>query len=251
MRRYNNRQRSSRKPRNRKQEPNKQNIAKQFKPQHLSPKTPGQYEYLRIISANEIIICTGPAGTGKTHLAVGYAAEKLLNGEANRIVITRPLIQCGGESGGLGHLPGDLYAKMSPYLRPCMTELKLFIHPDEVSRGISNYHREAGEFEIEIQPMEYIRGRNFHNTIIVLDEAQNATYEQVRMLATRTGENSKLIMCGDVEQSDVRQSGLMQYADVIKNVYGVGIFELSEADCVRSGICARLLKAERKYKCAE
>jgi phosphate starvation-inducible PhoH-like protein len=199
---------------------------------HFKPKTANQENYVISIAENLVTLCRGPAGTGKTATAVGIACEYLSMGKVNNIVITRPVVETG--SIGLGFLPGDLEDKMDPYLRPIFDELHLYLGFDEVE-----YYIETGV--IEISPLEYMRGRNFHNTFVILDEAQNADKKQLKMLLTRIGRNSKCIVNGDITQSDLDISGYEFVWKRLKDCPQVGLIKLTTADIIRSPHLAQII----------
>ena len=162
----------------------------------LKPKTENQAKYIREMIDSDITICIGPAGTGKTTIAVGVACEQILEGKIDRIIVTRPVVESGK---GLGFLPGTFQDKIHPYLVPIFEEMNMYLSTQVTERLIKEKH-------VEICPLEYMRGRNFHNSFIILDEAQNATYEQIKMLITRMGSQSKRVINGDIEQSDLPQN---------------------------------------------
>ena len=200
----------------------------------LKPKTENQAKYIREMIDSDITICVGPAGTGKTTIAVGVACEQILEGKIDRIIVTRPVVESGK---GLGFLPGTFQDKIHPYIVPVFEEMNMYLSQQVTERLIKEKH-------IEICPLEYMRGRNFHNSFIILDEAQNATYEQIKMLITRMGSQSKCVINGDIEQSDLPRSltgGLEECLDRLDNLKGVGIVELERCDIIRNKIIARVL----------
>ena len=200
----------------------------------LKPKTENQAKYIRSMIESDITICIGPAGTGKTTLSVGLACEQILEGKTNRIIITRPVVESGK---GLGFLPGTFQDKIHPYLVPVFEEMNMYLSSQVTERLVKEKH-------IEICPLEYMRGRNFHNSFIILDEAQNATYEQIKMLITRMGSKSKCVINGDIEQSDLSSNlrgGLEECWDRLDNLSGVGLIELERCDIIRNKIIARVL----------
>lgn len=202
----------------------------------LKPKTSNQEDYIYTINNNDVTFCTGPAGTGKTAVAVAAACDYLLDKRIEKIVITRPVIESGR---GLGFLPGTFEEKIHPYLIPVLEELQFRLNSNRVQA-----YREEGK--IEVVPLEYMRGRNFHNSFIILDEAQNATFEQLKMFITRIGWESKAVINGDIDQTDLLvrdQGGLEQFLDRLEGVEGVGISELTEADIIRNKIISRILSA--------
>ena len=204
-------------------------------------KTYGQKRYVDAVRENTMIIGVGPAGTGKTYLAMACAVEALVSGSVRRIILTRPAVEAGER---LGFLPGDLAAKVDPYLRPLYDALFEMFGPDETARLI-----ERGT--IEIAPLAYMRGRTLNDAFIVLDEAQNTSPEQMKMFLTRLGFNSKMVITGDITQSDLadsRRSGLRQVGHVLQDVDGVGFIELTGKDVVRHRIVAAIVEAYQKYE---
>ena len=207
---------------------------KKYSSRKLKPKTENQAKYIRSMIESDITICIGPAGTGKTTLSVGLACEQILEGKTNRIIITRPVVESGK---GLGFLPGTFQDKIHPYLVPVFEEMNMYLSSQVTERLVKEKH-------IEICPLEYMRGRNFHNSFIILDEAQNATYEQIKMLITRMGSKSKCVINGDIEQSDLSSNlrgGLEECWDRLDNLRGVGLVELERCDIIRNKIIARVL----------
>lgn len=207
----------------------------------IKAKTLGQKEYLEKIKNNDITVCIGPAGTGKTYLAVAMAARAFNREEVSRIILTRPAVEAG-ES--LGFLPGDLKEKVDPYLRPLYDALfDIF--------GAEKFMRLMDRGVIEVAPLAYMRGRTLDNSFIILDEAQNTTSEQMKMFLTRLGYGSKAVVTGDITQVDLPQnkkSGLVVASEVLKNVNGVGISMLNERDVVRHELVQRIIKAYEKYE---
>ena len=213
----------------------KTNYKTNYKKKKLKPKTKNQSEYIRSIAECDVTICTGPAGSGKTSVSVGMACEYLAGNKVEKIIITRPVVETSAR--GLGFLPGTFSEKMHPYLVPILDEMKLYMNPTDISK-----HRNSGE--IEICPLEYMRGRNFHNCFMILDESQNITHEQLKMFLTRIGQNSKAVVNGDVRQSDLPQNlrgALTDCAKKLEGLEGVGIITLDETDIVRSNIISKIL----------
>ena len=204
----------------------------------LRPKTRNQETYMQSINKSDVTFCSGPAGSGKTSVSVGMACEYLIEKKVDKIIITRPVVESGR---GLGHLPGTLVEKINPYLIPILEEMNQYLTKNTVetyrSRDI-----------IELCPLEYMRGRNFHNCFMILDEAQNATFEQIKMFITRIGKDSKAVINGDLRQSDLgkHQGGLKTCMDKLSEVSGVGVCKLDYSDIVRSGIVSKILMTLNK-----
>ncbi|MES1259711.1 MAG: PhoH family protein [Gemmatimonadota bacterium] len=199
-------------------------------------KTPGQREYLRLITSHDIVIGIGPAGTGKTYLAVAKAVEALARKRVKRIVLARPAVEAG-ES--LGFLPGDLQQKVDPYLRPLYDALEDMMPPDKVAKALEMR-------VIEIAPLAYMRGRTLNDAFIILDEAQNATGAQMKMFLTRLGVNSKVVVTGDKTQIDLpkrEDSGLIQVERVLPGIDGIGFHYLGESDVVRHRLVKDIIRA--------
>lgn len=202
----------------------------------IRPKTPGQKKYVDAIKKNSIVFGVGPAGTGKTYLAVALAVYALKNRDVDRIVLTRPAVEVGEK---LGFLPGDLNEKVDPYLRPLFDALREMMGEDSYLR-----HIERGS--IEIAPLAYMRGRTLSNSFIILDEAQNTTKEQMKMFLTRMGENSRIVVTGDVTQIDLPRnitSGLIDAIDVLADVKGIEIVRLNSKDVVRNELVTKIIEA--------
>jgi phosphate starvation-inducible PhoH-like protein len=201
---------------------------------NLRAKSEGQKTYLQAIKENKIIFCIGPAGSGKTAISTRFAINEFLQQKYERIIITRPQVQAGEIT---GFLPGDINNKMDPFVRPIYDELKVYID----CKQLKNYI-ETGL--IEIVPFAFMRGRNFHNCFIIADESQNATYEQLKMLLTRFGYNSKMIINGDVTQSDIPRSqrgALSRYAESLSHVENIKTIYLTNQDIVREPIVSNIL----------
>ena len=206
----------------------------------IQPKTLGQKEYINLIKNNDITFGIGPAGTGKTYLAVAMAVKAFKKDEVSRIILTRPAVEAG-ES--LGFLPGDLKDKVDPYLRPLYDALFDMIGPDKF-----NKYLERGT--IEVAPLAFMRGRTLDNAFIILDEAQNTTPEQMKMFLTRLGFGSKAVVTGDITQTDLpnkNKSGLIQATKVLKNVEGIGQITLSDKDVVRHELVQRIIRAYDRF----
>ncbi|MDH5615828.1 MAG: PhoH family protein [Acidimicrobiia bacterium] len=207
----------------------------------VRPKTVGQHRYIDAIRENTLVFSVGPAGTGKTYLAMAAAVESLSSGAVRRIILTRPAVEAG-ES--LGFLPGDLIAKIDPYLRPLYDALYEMLGPEETARLM-----ERGT--IEIAPLAYMRGRTLNDACIILDEAQNTSPPQMKMFLTRLGFNSKMIITGDITQVDLpigRGSGLRVARDVLQGISGVAFVELTSRDVVRHRIVAAIVDAYQRFE---
>lgn len=207
----------------------------------IKPKTLGQRKYIKNIKSNDITLCIGPAGTGKTYLAVALAAKAFNKEEVSRIILTRPAVEAG-ES--LGFLPGDLKEKVDPYLRPLYDALfDIF--------GAEKFTRLMEKGVIEVAPLAYMRGRTLDNAFIILDEAQNTTPEQMKMFLTRLGYGSKAVVTGDITQIDLpnnKKSGLKIAFEVLDGIQGIGISVLDEKDVVRHELVQKIIKAYEKYE---
>ncbi|MDX2007825.1 MAG: PhoH family protein [Meiothermus sp.] len=205
-------------------------------PGRLKPKTPGQRQYVEAIAANDITLGIGPAGTGKSYLAVAMAVAYLKAKKVKRIILTRPAVEAGER---LGFLPGDLQAKIDPYLRPLYDALFEMIDAERFDQYL-----QAGI--IEVAPLAFMRGRTLNDAFIILDEAQNTTPEQMKMFLTRMGFNSKVVITGDVTQIDLpkmQKSGLMEAMRILKNIQGIYMQYFRESDVVRHPLVARIVKA--------
>jgi phosphate starvation-inducible protein PhoH and related proteins len=200
------------------------------------PKTVNQKRYLNFIRKNEIVFGIGPAGTGKTYLAMAVALSELLSGNVEKLILTRPAVEAGE---ALGYLPGDLEEKILPYLRPLYDAMHDMLGKDETARIM-----ERGA--IEIAPIAYMRGRTLSNAFIILDEAQNTTQEQMMMFLTRLGDKSRMIITGDVTQVDLprsRKSGLKQVMEILEGIEGIKLFYLDESDVVRHPLVQKIIEA--------
>jgi len=210
----------------------------------IRPKTHGQQKYIEAIRENTLTFGIGPAGTGKTYLAMAAAVDSLINGVVRRIVLTRPAVEAGER---LGFLPGDVSAKVDPYLRPLYDALWDMLGPEETASLI-----EQGT--IEIAPLAYMRGRTLNDACVILDEAQNTTPEQMKMFLTRLGFNSKMIITGDVSQTDLptgRHSGLHIVRSILTGIPGVSFIELGARDVVRHRIVASIVEAYERFETEE
>lgn len=207
----------------------------------IRSKTLGQKQYIDLIKDNDIVFGIGPAGTGKTYLAMAMAVRAFKNKEVNRIILTRPAVEAG-ES--LGFLPGDLQMKVDPYLRPLYDALFEIM-------GHENYTKYLEKGLIEVAPLAYMRGRTLDSAYVILDEAQNTTNEQMKMFLTRLGYGSKAIITGDITQIDLpkgKQSGLKTVLKILRYVKGIGIVYLSKNDIVRHPLVQRIIDAYEKYE---
>lgn len=205
----------------------------------IKPKSPNQKKFIDSVKANDVVFAIGPAGTGKTYIAVALAIRALKNKEIKRIIITRPAVEAGEN---LGFLPGDLQEKIDPYLRPVYDALDDMIPSEKLK-----YYRENRV--IEIAPLAYMRGRTLSNAFILLDEAQNTTPMQIKMFLTRLGQDSKLIINGDITQVDLKpnqKSGLDDAMNVLQKIRGIGFVELDHKDVVRHHIVKDIIKAYDK-----
>ncbi len=204
-------------------------------------KTLGQKEYAAAVRENELTLAVGPAGTGKTYLAMAMAVVALKNKEVERIVLTRPAVEAGEK---LGFLPGDMTQKVDPYLRPLYDALYEMM-------GVESYQRLTERGALEIAPLAFMRGRTLNDAFIILDEAQNTTPEQMKMFLTRLGAGSRCIVTGDTTQIDLqkgRRSGLVEAMDVLRGVQGVKIVELTAKDVVRHELVQRIVRAYEAYE---
>lgn len=205
----------------------------------IKPKTLGQKKYIDMISNNTIVFGVGPAGTGKTYLAVAMAVKAFRAKEVNRIILTRPAVEAGEK---LGFLPGDLQQKVDPYLRPLYDALFDML-------GADNFQKYQEKGSIEVAPLAYMRGRTLDDSFIILDEAQNTTPEQMKMFLTRLGFNSKIVVTGDVTQIDLpdgKKSGLKEAVKILKGVEDIETVRFSEKDVVRHRLVQDIIKAYEK-----
>lgn len=207
----------------------------------IRPKTFGQKKYLNAIDKNDIVFGIGPAGTGKTYLAMAKAITAFKNEEVDRLILTRPAVEAGER---LGFLPGDLQEKVDPYLRPLYDALYEILGSESFKRNMENGL-------IEVAPLAYMRGRTLENAYIILDEAQNTTPEQMKMFLTRFGPGSKIIVTGDATQIDLpygKKSGLIEAQEVLQNIRGISFVEFGSEDVVRNKLVQKIIEAYDRYK---
>ena len=205
------------------------------------PRTTGQRNYIEAIQKHDVVFGIGPAGTGKTYLAVAMAVAALKKEQVSRIVLTRPAVEAGE---ALGFLPGDLQEKITPYLRPLYDALRDMMDPEEVERNMARQ-------VLEVAPLAYMRGRTLSNAFVILDEAQNTTTEQMFMLLTRMGQNSKCVVTGDVTQIDLpsnKRSGLVEALQALKNVPGIVMVYFNERDVVRHELVRAIINAYQQHR---
>ena len=217
-----------------------ENILITAKGRQVRPKTLGQKVYLSVIKQNEITFGIGPAGTGKTYLAVAMAVSALKNKTVEKIILTRPAVEAGEK---LGFLPGDLQEKVDPYLRPIYDALNDIL-------GNETFQKFLAKGIIEVAPLAYMRGRTLENAFIILDEAQNTTPAQMKMFLTRLGFGSKIVVTGDLSQVDLPQhitSGLAEAQEVLKDVKGIRSVVLDDSDVIRHEVVARIIRAYDQY----
>ena len=207
----------------------------------LKPRSENQKDYIRSVAENTITFCQGLAGSGKTHIATGMALEYLLDDKVKKIIITRPVLEAGEK---IGYLPGTAEEKLHPYLLPILDEINHFISSAQyASLRLNN--------KIEVVPLGLMRGRNFHNSFIVADECQNASYDQLKMLLTRTGQESKMVLTGDVGQSDLSRhlrGGFIDLIRTLDGLDGIGFCQLHAGDIVRNPIIAKILGRLESYE---
>ncbi len=202
----------------------------------ITPKTNGQIMYCETVKNNDVVFCNGPAGTGKTFLAVCFAISALENDVIDKIVLCRPAVEAGEN---LGFLPGDLKDKVDPYLAPLYDSLNILYNEKKLTKLLENKI-------IEIVPLAYMRGRTLNNSFMILDEAQNATITQMKMFLTRLGVGSKSIITGDVTQIDLKsknESGLLQVTNVLRDIKGIGFTKLNQNDVVRHPLVKKIIEA--------
>ena len=224
-------------------EENMENIVLKTKKRHICPRSATQAAYIQEMMKNELVFGLGPAGTGKTYLAVALAVSMMLEGKIDKIILSRPAVEAGEN---LGFLPGDLKEKVDPYLRPLYDALYEMLPAEQVDKKLA-----IGE--IEIAPLAFMRGRTLSNSFIILDEAQNTTPMQMKMFLTRLGENSRMVVNGDLSQVDLPKgtiSGLRDSLETLKGIDNISSVRFSAADVVRHGLVAKIVKAyeERSKK---
>ncbi|MFC3100790.1 PhoH family protein [Altererythrobacter lauratis] len=203
----------------------------------IVPRTAVQADYMRMLASRDMIFALGPAGTGKTYIAVAQAVSQLITGSVQRLILSRPAVEAGEK---LGFLPGDMKEKVDPYLRPLYDALFDCMPPEQVERRLASG-------EIEIAPIAFMRGRTLADAFVILDEAQNTTREQMKMFLTRFGQNSRMVICGDPKQVDIpggdRMSGLADAVERLEGVEGIGVTRFTAADVVRHPIVGRIVEA--------
>jgi phosphate starvation-inducible protein PhoH and related proteins len=216
-------------------------LARTRRGEEIRAKTFRQRQYVQAIRKHDLTFCIGPAGTGKTFLAAIIAVQALLSNEYERLILTRPAVEAGEK---LGFLPGDLQQKVNPYLRPLYDALHEMLDPEKIpnlmERGI-----------IEVAPLAYMRGRTLNNAFVILDEAQNTTPAQMKMVLTRLGFRSRMVVTGDITQTDLptnQQSGLAIAQKILQNVDGIAFCQLSKADVVRNPLVQRIVAAYEQYE---
>ncbi|MBE9197971.1 MULTISPECIES: PhoH family protein [unclassified Nodularia (in: cyanobacteria)] len=216
-------------------------LAKTRRGEEIRAKTFRQKEYIKDIRRRDLTFCIGPAGTGKTYLAVVVAVQALLNNQVEKLILTRPAVEAGEK---LGFLPGDLQQKINPYLRPLYDAIYEFIDPEKVpslmERGV-----------IEVAPLAYMRGRTLNHAFVIVDEAQNTTPAQMKMVLTRLGFRSRMVITGDTTQTDLplsQKSGLAVALQVLQNVEGIGFCEFTQKDVVRHALVQRIVAAYERYE---
>lgn len=206
-----------------------------FKPVRLTPRSENQQYYIRSIRENDVTFCTGPAGTGKTHVAIGTAIEMIRHEFLDRIIITRPLVSVGKD---MGYLPGDVMDKVGPYVTPCFDELNYYL-------SLSMIGSWQHEKKIEVVPLSMMRGRTFNSAFVILDEAQNATHAELKTLLTRIGEPSRLVLAGDPNQSDLpldSRGAFKEAIDRLIDIEGISHIQLFEQDIVRHRLIGEIVR---------
>lgn len=212
-----------------------------FKPRALVARTPNQKKYIQSIVGHDICLCHGPAGTGKTHVACGLAVQMLKKGEIEKICIARPIVGTGKD---MGFLPGTMEEKIGPYLVPLFDELSYYLETAKIKEMLANEI-------LRIVPLSMMRGRTFNDSFIILDEAQNATLHELKMFLTRIGEGTKMVLSGDLYQSDLQpheQGAFNAVVDSLRTVSGIGVCALTDADIVRHPLIAEIAKRLTKLE---
>lgn len=207
----------------------------------FKPKTINQSIYLNLLKEKDIVFSSGPAGTGKTFIAMIYAINELLSKNTKKVILTRPVVEAGEN---LGFLPGDFTQKINPYLVPLFSSINYILTP-EIHAKLTEQNL------IEIAPLAYMRGRTFSNSIVILDEAQNTTYNQMKLFLTRPGENTKMIITGDITQIDLpshKKSGMVQSIKILKSIEEIGFIEFNENDVIRHPLVKKILTAYNKHE---
>ena len=225
-------------------EPGKPARARVFGKKNVTPKSSNQRAYMEAIEANDMVFAVGPGGTGKTYLAVAMAVSALLTKQVDRIILARPAVEAGER---LGFLPGTLQQKIDPYMRPLYDALYDMLDVDKLERFL-----EKGI--VEVAPLAFMRGRTLNDSIVILDEAQNTTSEQMKMFLTRLGFNSKAVITGDVTQIDLpagKQSGLVEALNVVSRIEGIGFIHFDDRDVVRHNLVQQIIKAYEEFKGSE
>jgi phosphate starvation-inducible PhoH-like protein len=203
---------------------------------HIAPRTPVQADYVRVMRSLELVFALGPAGTGKTYLAVAKAVSMMLKGKVDRLILSRPAVEAGEK---LGYLPGDMKEKIDPYLRPLYDALYDMLPAEQVAKKLASG-------EIEVAPLAFMRGRTLANSFIILDEAQNTTPMQMKMFLTRLGENSRMVVAGDPSQVDLpsgTRSGLAEACRILDDVPGIGFIRFTDRDVVRHDLVTSIVRA--------
>lgn len=206
----------------------------------IAPKNEEQRTMMKTISENTITFVCGPPGSGKTLLAITFALQQLFRGKYKQIVATRPVVEAAGER--LGFLPGDMQEKIDPYMMPIYNFLYKLVEEEALKKMLSKNGKPA---VIQICPLAYMRGSTFSDSLVLCDEAQNMTSDQMRMFLTRIGENSKMIICGDLDQSDIKIDGLKEAFDIFKDIPSIGFVELTEESIIRHPIIKAI---EERYR---
>ena len=208
-----------------------------YKPRQLTARSQNQKDYIRSIDTNPISFCTGPAGSGKTHCAIGMAVQMVRREQLERIIISRPLVGVGKD---MGYLPGGVMEKVGPYIVPYFDEISYYLSSSMVGMWLN-----GTPAKLSVVPLSMMRGRTFNDTFVIVDEAQNATHPELKTLLTRMGENSRLIVCGDRDQSDLpdHQRGAMSDSiDRLRHIEGIEHVEMGSEDIVRSPMLAEIIK---------